>query len=158
MRLETMDGSHVQTNERSFTEPGDVRSAARWRGAVDELQRTGLLEDRAGKGEVFFVTDGGYRIGEFMKTGQPLEGVARPLHYWLVRVRGDREALTMFNRTLMGKYGGDEGPVASLTYGQDSDGWKQLTISSKRDLDLRGIVEAAATEAGVELLDDRANR
>ena len=72
-----------------------------------------------GKGELFFVTDGGYRMAELMKTGEPSEGVARPLHYWLVRVRGDGEA--------------------------------------KQNVDLRGIVQAAATEAGVELLDDRAS-
>jgi len=110
-----------------------------------------------GKGELFFVTDGGYRMAELMKTGEPSEGVARPLHYWLVRVRGDGEALRRFNLALTGKYGGDDGPVASLTYGQGSGGWRQLTISSKQNVDLRGIVQAAATEAGVELLDDRAS-
>jgi len=31
---------------------------------VDELQRVGLLEDRAGKGEVFFVTAEGYAVAD----------------------------------------------------------------------------------------------
>jgi predicted transcriptional regulator len=37
---------------------------ARWRGAVDELYELGLLEDRGGKGEVFFVTNEGYEFAE----------------------------------------------------------------------------------------------
>lgn len=68
MRLGTMGGTHVQTNQRGFVEPGNVRSAARWRGAVDELQNHGLVEDRAGKGEVFFVTNTGYRVGDLLRT------------------------------------------------------------------------------------------
>ena len=69
MRLGTLGGTHVQTNQRTFVESGNVRSAARWRGAVDELHNLGLVEDRAGKGEVFFVTDAGYRIGDLLKVG-----------------------------------------------------------------------------------------
>lgn len=67
MRLGTMGGTHVQTNQRDFVELGNVRSAARWRGAVDELHDLGLVEDRAGKGEVFFVTDAGYRVGDLLR-------------------------------------------------------------------------------------------
>jgi hypothetical protein len=67
MRLGTMGGTHVQTNQRDFVEPGNVRSAAQWRGVVDELHNHGLVEDRAGKGEVFFVTDAGYRVGDLVR-------------------------------------------------------------------------------------------
>ena len=66
MRLGTMAGTHVQTNGRDFIESGNVRSSARWRGAVDELHNLGLVEDRAGKGEVFFVSDAGYRVGDLL--------------------------------------------------------------------------------------------
>ncbi|CUS37658.1 DUF4062 domain-containing protein [Candidatus Nitrospira nitrificans] len=69
MRLTTMDGAHVQTNGRDFVEPGSARSAARWRGAVDELHGLGLSEDRTGKGEVFFVTDAGYHVGSLLGGG-----------------------------------------------------------------------------------------
>lgn len=62
MRLDTMDGTHVQTNNRGFVQPDDPRSAAKWRSAVEELQSLGLIEDRGGKGEVFFVTDRGYVV------------------------------------------------------------------------------------------------
>jgi hypothetical protein len=65
MSLQTLQGSHVQTNGRDFVE-GGPRSEAQWRGAVAELHRLGLLEDRAGKNEVFFVTDAGYRTAEVL--------------------------------------------------------------------------------------------
>ena len=70
MRLDYADGTHVvQTNSRDFLESGDARSVAQWRGAVDELHDLGLVEDRSGKGEVFFVTDAGYRVGDFLRNG-----------------------------------------------------------------------------------------
>ena len=64
--LNTIGGSHVQTNGKSFTEPGNVRSEARGRSAVKELQNLGLIEDRSYKGEVFSVTDAGYRVAELL--------------------------------------------------------------------------------------------
>lgn len=67
MRLGTLEGMRVQTNQRGFVKSGNVRSAARWRGVVDELHNLGLVEDRAGKGEVFFVTDAGYRVGDLLR-------------------------------------------------------------------------------------------
>jgi hypothetical protein len=67
MRLETLQGSHVETNNRDFVVPGDVKTAARWRGALSELNALRLVEDRAGKGELFFVTDEGYRVADLLK-------------------------------------------------------------------------------------------
>ena len=67
MRLETLQGSHIQTNNREFVALGDAKAAARWRGAVDELDRFRLAEDRAGKGELFFVTDEGYRVADLLR-------------------------------------------------------------------------------------------
>lgn len=60
MKLATMGGTHVQAGGREFATPGDARSEAKWRAAVDELESLGLLEDRAGKDELFFMTDSGY--------------------------------------------------------------------------------------------------
>jgi hypothetical protein len=67
MSLQTMEGSSVQTNGRDFAERGNTRSEAQWRDAVAELSKLRLLEDRAGKREVFFVTDEGYRIADLLK-------------------------------------------------------------------------------------------
>jgi hypothetical protein len=67
MSLMTMEGVSVQTNGNNFAERGNSRSEALWRGAVAELARLNLIEDRGGKGEVYFVTDEGYRIAELLK-------------------------------------------------------------------------------------------
>ena len=67
MNSPTMGGRIIQTNGRGFVEPGDPRSEARWRGAVNELHRLGLIEDRGYKGEAFAVTDDGYRAAEFLR-------------------------------------------------------------------------------------------
>lgn len=67
LRMHTHDGTDVKTNDRSFVDLGDVRSAARWQGAVNELHSLGLVEDRAGKGEFFFITDTGYEIGDLLR-------------------------------------------------------------------------------------------
>lgn len=68
MKLGTFEGTHVQTNRREFATLGDLRSEARWRAAVDELHSEGLIEDRAGKDEVFFLTDEGYRVADVLKS------------------------------------------------------------------------------------------
>ncbi len=65
MSLRTLQGAHVQTNGRDFVE-GGPQSEAQWRGAAAELSKLGLLEDRAGKNEVFFVTDAGYRTAQLL--------------------------------------------------------------------------------------------
>jgi hypothetical protein len=67
MGIQSMGGYSVQTNNRSFVEGGDVRSEAQWRRAVAELANAGLIEDRAGTREVFFVTDDGYRVADLLK-------------------------------------------------------------------------------------------
>ena len=64
MKLGTMTNSHVQTNGLDFIESPDARTVARWRGAVDELEALGLIEDRAGKGEIFFMTNEGFNTAE----------------------------------------------------------------------------------------------
>lgn len=66
MNLQTLGGSFVQTNGRNFSE-SNPRSEAQWRGAVTELNNLGLLEDRTGKREIFYVTDQGYRVAELLQ-------------------------------------------------------------------------------------------
>ncbi len=67
LNLQTLQGSHVQTNGRDFAEGGGARTQAQWRDAVAALDKLGLIEDRAGKREVFFVTEEGYRIADRLK-------------------------------------------------------------------------------------------
>lgn len=67
MQLRTMGGSHVATNSREFVEPKNPRSEAKWRGAIEDLLQQDLIEDRGLRGEVFNVTDKGYRIADLLK-------------------------------------------------------------------------------------------
>jgi len=60
-------GYHVQTNGKDFVEQGNPRSEARWRGAVAELRDKGLIDDRSYKGEVFAMTDEGYRVADLLQ-------------------------------------------------------------------------------------------
>jgi hypothetical protein len=64
IRLGTFGGTFVKTNGRNLVEDNSPRAASRWRGAVDELYRLRLLEDRSGRGEVFFLTAEGYAIAD----------------------------------------------------------------------------------------------
>ena len=64
MMLKVMGGPIIRSGERDFAEGGNVRATARWRAALDALVDEGLLEDRSGKGEVFYVTHQGFNAAE----------------------------------------------------------------------------------------------
>lgn len=66
LMTETMEGLSVDTNGRDFVSKGDARSEAQWRRAVRELAERGLLEQRDARGEVFSITDEGYRVGDLL--------------------------------------------------------------------------------------------
>lgn len=69
MMLQTLNGNHVQTNGRDFVQSDDSRTVARWRGAVGEIELLGFIEDRGGKGEVFFVTNAGFEAADRLAQG-----------------------------------------------------------------------------------------
>lgn len=58
----TLGGFFVQAGERDFVERGDPRSEAKWRGAVQELERESLIEDQGYKGEVYRITHAGFGV------------------------------------------------------------------------------------------------
>ncbi len=66
IRLHTFGGTTIQTNEKQFAEQGNARSEAAWNAAVDQLEEYGLIEDRAMKGEVFFITHEGYKVADLL--------------------------------------------------------------------------------------------
>jgi hypothetical protein len=66
LMTQTMGGMSVETNERDFVERSNPRSEARWRRAVGELVEMGLLQRRDLNGEVFSVTDEGYRAADLL--------------------------------------------------------------------------------------------
>jgi hypothetical protein len=69
IRVRTHAGLEIQTNGREFIEAGDARFAARWDSALEELVGQRLLQDQAGKGEVFRVTDYGFQVADQLSTG-----------------------------------------------------------------------------------------
>lgn len=69
----SMTSLTVQTNGKQLAEAQDARSEARWRAAMDELVRGGLLEARGVRGEVFAVTRAGFDLADRLAAspGQP---------------------------------------------------------------------------------------
>ncbi len=60
-------GSSVQAKGRNFVEPNDPRSRAIWEGAVNELERNGLVQQVGHKGEIFRVTREGYDAADLLR-------------------------------------------------------------------------------------------
>lgn len=58
--IRTLGGTHVQAGGEAFCDPGDVRSEAKCRRIIKELEAMGFLEDRTGSGEILYVTDQGF--------------------------------------------------------------------------------------------------
>jgi len=67
LKARTFGGQFVQTNGQTFGDPGDRRSMARWEYALDQLVALELVVERGYKGEVFEVTDPGYRLAERLR-------------------------------------------------------------------------------------------
>jgi hypothetical protein len=67
MMLNVMGGPIIRTAAREFTQNGDARLLARWRAALDGLMTGGFLEDRSGKGELFYVTHAGFQAAERLR-------------------------------------------------------------------------------------------
>lgn len=64
LKAVTFGGQFIQTNGKTFGDPSDRRSMARWEYALDQLASLDLLTDRSQKGEVFEATEPGYRLAE----------------------------------------------------------------------------------------------
>lgn len=62
IQVSAFEGLSVETGGRNFVETGNARSEARWRRVVEDLVDRGLREQRDRNGEVFSVTDEGYRV------------------------------------------------------------------------------------------------
>jgi hypothetical protein len=67
MSLGTVGGRIIQTNNRGFVEPGNPRSEALWKGAIEELAHLGHIKDQNYKGEAFSVTDSGYHVADDLR-------------------------------------------------------------------------------------------
>ena len=61
-----IDGTEIQTNGKSFINSDERRDVAKWEGAIKQLVLNDLIVERGAKGELFEVTDYGYRISDMI--------------------------------------------------------------------------------------------
>jgi hypothetical protein len=57
-----MDGFDIQTHDTSFVEPNNPRSEAKWKQAVQDLERRGLIERQSES--LLTVTDAGFKLAD----------------------------------------------------------------------------------------------
>ena len=67
MFLRYIGGTELRTNGKNLITDGSPRQIAKWEAALNELVSTDLVTDRSHKGEVFEVTDSGYRIADMIE-------------------------------------------------------------------------------------------
>jgi hypothetical protein len=65
--IEHLGGTDVCAGGRNFVEGDDRRSAAKWKAAVNELEREQLIEDTSHKGQCYSVTHYGYAVADSSK-------------------------------------------------------------------------------------------
>lgn len=64
LHLKTLGGTSIQTNGKQLAIRDDPRDVAKWEAALNELIENELIVDRGYKGEVFAVTDLGYKVAD----------------------------------------------------------------------------------------------
>jgi hypothetical protein len=62
-------GTDVAAGAVNFTEHANGRIIARWKAVVDQLAGRGLIEDTTGAGQIFAVTDAGYKAADALSDG-----------------------------------------------------------------------------------------
>ena len=70
MAYRVMPGLVIRTRNRVFSEPGDIRSAARWKSALDELEQSSLIEALSDEREVFQLTHTGFAMADTLNENQ----------------------------------------------------------------------------------------
>jgi len=73
MKLKTMRGLIIQTNNKGFVGGRNARLEAIWEDALNQLIENSFVEDRGYKGEVFAVTRSGYEYADQLIKESPHE-------------------------------------------------------------------------------------
>ena len=71
MTIRHMGGYHIQVGNGSIIDTSTPRLSAKWRSAIDELYQATYIRDIAHKGEIFEVTENGYKICEGLQVRGP---------------------------------------------------------------------------------------
>jgi hypothetical protein len=66
LQYRTNKGLRIETNGWNLAEGSDAKTQTRWAAALRQLREFGLLQERGSKGEVFSVTDEGFRVAELV--------------------------------------------------------------------------------------------
>jgi hypothetical protein len=68
-------GAEVSANEKVFNEDSSPRTLARWEGAIEELEKGGLLRATSAAREVFELTRDGFAAADAAKAASPKPGL-----------------------------------------------------------------------------------
>lgn len=74
-------GPSISTHDWEFNSEDTAREAARWKGALEKLERYGLVEAASYKRQVFTVTDQGYKVAELAKEKWSIDTSKNPDEY-----------------------------------------------------------------------------
>lgn len=69
--MKFIGGVRIITNGKDFITDGNPKTRAIWEGAIEELEREGLITDRGFKREIFAVTREGYEVAELLSPQTP---------------------------------------------------------------------------------------
>jgi hypothetical protein len=61
-------GAEISSNDKVFNEDSSPRTLARWEGAIEELEKSGLLRATSAAREVFELTRDGFAAADAAKT------------------------------------------------------------------------------------------
>lgn len=67
LKVATFGGRHIQVRGKTFGDPTDRRSSAKWEYALDQLVTAGLVLARGVKDQVFELSEPGYRLAEYLE-------------------------------------------------------------------------------------------
>lgn len=79
LKISTLSGTTISTSGKEFMKDSSAREAARWKGALDKLIYWGWVKAIGKKGEVFEVTDVGYKNADMLKAGMQIDTSVEPI-------------------------------------------------------------------------------
>ena len=79
LKISTLSGTTISTSGKKFMKDSSAREAARWKGALDRLIYLGWVKSIGKKGEVFELTDVGYKNADMLKAGMQIDTSVEPI-------------------------------------------------------------------------------
>jgi len=67
LKLATLGGRYIQSRGKTFGDPSDRRSSAKWEYALEQLVSAGFVLARGHKDQVFELSEPGYRMAEYLE-------------------------------------------------------------------------------------------